>query len=143
MRVSEILQDKGTKTVTVAKDETVGDAVERLREHGFGALVVSTDGRRIEGIVSERDVVRALGIEAELLARPVSDIMTERVITCGMHDQVETLMAKMTEKRIRHLPVEVDGVLSGLISIGDVVKYRVSELEGETRAMQEYIHHGR
>lgn len=143
MRVAEILDQKGSKTVTVRHTDTVATAVDILREHGFGALVVSSDGKKIEGIVSERDVVRALGLIEDLLDEPVSTIMTERVYTCSPGDRVEGLMAMMTEKRIRHLPVDVDGVLSGLISIGDVVKYRVSELENETQAMQDYIHHGR
>jgi CBS domain-containing protein len=143
MRVAEILEHKGTKTVTVAKTDSVSRAVEVLREHGFGALVVSSDGQRIEGIVSERDIVRALGLRDDLLDMPVSEIMTEHVFTCSPADQVDGLMSMMTDKRIRHLPVEVNGMLSGLISIGDVVKHRVSELEDETRLMQDYIHHGR
>lgn len=143
MRVAEILERKGTKTVTVAKTDTVGRAVDVLREHGFGALVVSSDGSQIEGIISERDIVRALGLHPDVMVIPVSEIMTEHVFTCGPDDQVDSLMSMMTDKRIRHLPVEVSGVLSGLISIGDVVKHRVSELEDETRLMQDYIHHGR
>lgn len=143
MRVAEILKRKGTKTATVAPTDTVGTAVDILRELGFGALVVSEDGRSIGGIISERDVVRALGITENLLDLPVSTIMTEKVFTCSPTDRIDSLMAMMTEKRIRHLPVNVDGVLSGLISIGDVVKYRVSELEDETQVMHEYIHHGR
>lgn len=143
MRVAEILQQKGTKTVTVTKEDSVSRAVEVLREHGFGALVVSSDGEHIEGIVSERDIVRALGLREDLLDMPVSDIMTAKVFTCAPADQVESLMSMMTDKRIRHLPVEVDGRLAGLISIGDVVKFRVSELEAETKLVQEYIHHGR
>jgi CBS domain-containing protein len=93
--------------------------------------------------VSERDIVRALGLRSDLLDMPVSDIMTSPVFTCATDDRIDHLMALMTEQRIRHLPVEIDGRLSGLISIGDVVKHRVSELEHETQAMQEYIHHGR
>lgn len=143
MRVAEILERKGTKTVTVTRTDTVGRAVEILREHGFGALVVSSDGRKIEGIVSERDVVRALGVRDNLLDTPVSEIMTEHVITCTPSDRIDHLMSMMTEKRIRHLPVDVDGALSGLVSIGDVVKYRVSELEDETEVIHNYIQHGR
>ena len=143
MRVAQILERKGTETVTVRRTDTVGRAVEILRERGFGALVVSEDGRSIDGIVSERDVVRALGLRDDLLAAPVSDIMTERVVTCSPEDRVDRLMSMMTDNRIRHLPVDVDGVLSGLVSIGDVVKHRVSELEGEAQLVQEYIHHGR
>lgn len=143
MRVAEILERKGSKTATVTQTETVGLAVEILRKHGFGALVVSDDGRTIDGIVSERDVVRALGVRDDLLDLPVNEIMTAKVFTCSPSDQIEGLMSMMTDKRIRHVPVSINGVLSGLISIGDVVKYRVSELEDETQVMQDYIHHGR
>lgn len=143
MRVAEILERKGSKTVTIAPTDSVNRAVETLREHRFGALVVSSDGQTIDGIVSERDVVRALGLRSDLLDLPVADIMTAEVVTCSPGDRLDQLMALMTERRIRHLPVTVGGVLSGLISIGDVVKHRLSELESETQAMQEYIHHGR
>ncbi len=143
MQVAEMLRHKGTHTVTVLPEASVNQAVELLREYGYGALVVSSDETTIEGIVSERDIVRALGLRSDLLDLPVSDIMTSPVFTCAPSDRTDRLMALMTEKRIRHLPVEIDGRLSGLISIGDVVKYRVSELETETQAMQEYIQHGR
>ncbi|MEM7324348.1 MAG: CBS domain-containing protein [Actinomycetota bacterium] len=143
MRVAEILDRKGNNTVTIKQTDPVGHAVEVLREHGFGALVISSDGLEIEGIISERDIVRALGVRDDLLDMPVSEIMTRKVYTCSPGDRLDGLMGMMTERRIRHLPVESNGVLSGLISIGDVVKYRVIELEDETQAMQDYIQHGR
>jgi CBS domain-containing protein len=143
MRVADILRRKGTRTATVQQGDSVARAVEILREKGFGALVVSSDGRKIEGIVSERDIVRALGLRPDLLDLPVSDIMTAKVFTCTPEHKVDELMTMMTEHRFRHVPVEVDGELHGLVSIGDVVKHRVNELENETHAMQEYIHHGR
>ncbi len=143
MRVAEILDRKGTETATVSSSDTVGRAVEVLRDRGFGALVVSDGDNTIDGIISERDIVRALGLRDDLLDLPVRDIMTSEVFTCAPADRIEALMSMMTEKRIRHLPVAVDDRLTGLISIGDVVKYRVSELEEETQAMQDYIHHGR
>lgn len=143
MRVAEILRRKGADTVTVPPDASVNRVVELLREHGYGALVVSSDGTTIEGIISERDIVRALGLRSDLLDMAVSEIMTSPVITCGPDDRTVGLMDLMTEKRIRHLPVEIDGRLSGLVSIGDVVKHRVSELETEKEVMEEYIHHGR
>jgi CBS domain-containing protein len=143
MRVAEILRRKGDTTVTVPPEATVGRVVELLREHGYGALVVSSDGTTIEGIVSERDIVRALGLRSDLLDMRAAEIMTSPVITCGPDDRTAQLMDLMTERRIRHLPVDIDGRLSGLISIGDVVKHRVSELENEKEAMQDYIQHGR
>ncbi|MEM9131327.1 MAG: CBS domain-containing protein [Actinomycetota bacterium] len=143
MRVAEILERKGTLTVTVQRTDSVNRAVDVLREYGFGALVVSSDGKSIDGIVSERDIVRALGLREDLLDMDVAEIMTSRVFTCQPDDPLDELMAMMTERRIRHLPVEVDGRLVGLVSIGDVVKYRLAQLEDEAQAMVDYIHHGR
>jgi CBS domain-containing protein len=144
MQVAEILRRKGYDVATVAPTDSVGEAVELLREHRIGALVVTADGSRIDGIVSERDIVRALGHSpTDLLSRPTSDIMTAEVFTCSPDDRVEQLMSMMTDKRIRHLPVAMDGMLNGIISIGDVVKSRLFELEQETQALEEYIHHGR
>jgi CBS domain-containing protein len=144
MQVAEILRRKGYDVATVAPTDSVGEAVELLREHRIGALVVTADGSRIDGIVSERDIVRALGHSpTDLLSRPTSDIMTAEVFTCSPDDRVEQLMSMMTDKRIRHLPVAMDGMLNGIISIGDVVKSRLFELEQETQALEEYIQHGR
>ncbi len=125
---------------TITADMTVTTAVDELRAHGVGALVVSSDGEHIEGIVSERDIVRGLsGQLAALLAEPVRSIMTSKVFTCSPEDEVETLMAAMTERRIRHVPVVRDGILCGIISIGDVVKSRIDELEKERKELVEYI----
>ncbi len=145
MQVAEILRKKGGQVATVAPSDTVGHACDELRRHGVGALVVSTDGSSIDGIVSERDVVRALGGDAplDLLDKPCADIMTAEVFTCSPLDRVESLMSMMTENRIRHLPVLVDAGLGGIVSIGDVVKFRLSELEAEARIVEDYIHHGR
>jgi CBS domain-containing protein len=143
MRVADIIRQKGVGAVTVAPTDSVARAVELLRDHGFGALVVSGDGQAIEGIVSERDIVRALGLRSDLLDLPVTEIMTARVVTCSPDDRVDQLMSTMTEHRIRHLPVEVDGAMVGLVSIGDIVKVRVSELEHEAQTLQDYIQHGR
>lgn len=144
MQVADILRHKGSAVATIAPNMPVAQAVEALREHAIGALVVSVNGERIDGIVSERDIVRALhGPEAPVLERLVADVMTTPVRTCSPADRIEGLMVLMTEHRIRHLPVEVDGRLAGIISIGDVVKARVAELEGEARALEDYIHHGR
>ncbi len=140
MHVIEILGSKGREVATVRPTDTVASVVERLAEKGIGALVVSIDGGSIDGIVSERDVVRALASEGPaLLDAEVSTIMTAQVWTCAASDTVEQLMSRMTEHRIRHLPVEADGVLDGIISIGDVVKSRVTELDEEARHLQGYI----
>jgi len=140
MHVAQILSQKGTAVATVAPSDTIEVAVAVLAEHGFGALVVSSDGSSIDGIVSERDVVRGLATDGpELLGAPISQVMTAAVLTCGTDDTVEQLMAQMTKHRIRHLPVEVDGAIAGMVSIGDVVKARVSELEDEARHIQGYI----
>lgn len=144
MQVAELLRGKGSDVATTTPSSTVGDVVELLRLLNIGAVVVSSDGSTIEGIVSERDIVRGLDAStAALLERPVREIMTADVHTCSLTDRVGQLMSLMTEKRIRHLPVEVDGALAGIISIGDVVKSRVAELETERQVLTEYIHHGR
>lgn len=144
MQVAEILRKKGDEVATVAPDATVAVAVEVLREWGVGALVVTENGVVIDGILSERDIVRALGgPKRVLLDQLVSSIMTVEVFTCSPTDRVDELMALMTNERIRHLPVELDGALKGIISIGDVVKSRLTDLETQTRVLEEYIHHGR
>jgi CBS domain-containing protein len=145
MLVSEILRRKGHDVATVSPDATVASAVEVLRRWGVGALVVAEDEMHVVGIVSERDIVRALGPgpETGVLSQPVSRIMTTEVLTCCPTDRVGQLMVLMTDNRVRHLPVVVDGHLQGIVSIGDVVKSRLSELEDETRALEDYIHHGR
>lgn len=140
MHVEQILARKGTTVATITPGDSVTAAVEALAQHGVGALVVSTDGSAIDGIVSERDIVRAIArADDDLMNRPVESIMTKSVWTCVPSDSVEDLMGRMTEHRIRHLPVERDGRLAGIISIGDVVKWRVSQLEEEARQLQGYI----
>jgi CBS domain-containing protein len=144
MRINSILNGKGDDVATVAPDSTVADALGLLAEHGIGALVVSTDGRTVEGILSERDVVRALSAQGVgTLEHPVHELMTGSVVTCTRQDTVDSLMAIMTDRRVRHVPVVEDGELSGIISIGDVVKHRVGELESETRHLKDYITTGR
>jgi CBS domain-containing protein len=140
MHVTEILARKGSDVVTVGPDDTIGHAADVLAERRFGALVVSTGDGRIEGILSERDLVRGLAqFQEGLRQQPVSALMTSPVKTCVGADKTEDLMERMTEHRIRHLPVEQDGRLVGMISIGDVVKARVSELEDEARHLEGYI----
>jgi len=140
MRVSRILATKGSDVATIAPDATVSELVEQLAALGIGALVVSSDGRSIDGIVSERDVVRHLAGEgADLGSRPVSSIMSRDVLTCGPDEDVDRLMATMTEHRVRHVPVLDNGQLCGIVSIGDVVKSRIDELERHRRELEDYI----
>jgi CBS domain-containing protein len=145
MNVQSILANKGSDVATVGQDVSLADAAQMLRDRGIGALVVSGDGRAIEGIISERDVVRTVATHgAGALGRTVGSAMSTDVVTCANPDGVERLMALMTSRRIRHLPVVDDrGRLSGIISIGDVVKTRLNELESENKALFDYITHGR
>lgn len=144
MNVQGLLKGKGNAVHTVGADATVADVVEALASHGVGALVVSGDGDAVDGIVSERDVVRALARQGgDLLQQPVSTVMTSEVVTCQPETTVEELAGTMTTHRIRHVPVLVDSRLCGIVSIGDVVKDRMRELETETQVLHEYIAHGR
>ena len=143
MNVETILKSKGSKVVTVAPGDTVARALSILEAHDIGALVVSSDRVRALGIVSERDIVRELARQgAGLLDASVGEIMTREVFVCEPDDTVAELMSQMTDRRIRHLPVVVDGKLAGIVSIGDVVKSRLGEIESETDALREYIVRG-
>jgi CBS domain-containing protein len=141
MQVSVLLQSKGTDVVTVGPDATIAEVAIVLAEHRIGAVVVTSDGRSIDGVLSERDIVRALARpdDGALAATTAGTLMTSEVVTCQPDTTVEELMATMTERRIRHVPVIVDGELNGLVSIGDVVKHHIATLEHETRAMHDYI----
>lgn len=140
MKISTLLARKGVSVATIAGDATVSEAVEELRSHGIGALVVSPDGEHIEGILSERDIVRGLALRGGvLLDEPVSSIMTMTVFTGTPEQDSESLMAVMTDRRIRHVPIATDGLLQGIVSIGDVVKSRIDELEKDRRELTEYI----
>jgi len=145
MNVDTILTAKGSDVATIGQHASLGDAVGQLRDRGVGALVVSADGQHIDGIISERDVVRALADHgASALGRSVASVMTKSVVTCSRGDSIDQLAASMTERRHRHLPVVDDQqVLLGIISIGDVVKARLGQLENENQALTEYIHQGR
>ena len=140
MKVSALLDDKGTEVVTISPTATVGEAVGLLARKGIGALVVSEDGERILGIVSERDVVRRLHTAAAgITALSVGELMSTAVHTCTPDDDIESLMRTMTDRRVRHVPVVVAGKLAGLVSIGDVVKRRIVELERDRRELLDYI----
>ena len=140
MHVDELLRNKGASVATVQPDATVRVALHELRRHNIGALVVSSDGNAIEGMLSERDIVRDLDvIGAAVLDAPVRSIMSDMVLTCSPSDTVESLIAVMTTNRIRHVPVVTDDQLVGLVSIGDVVKTRMDELENDRVALMNYI----
>jgi CBS domain-containing protein len=140
MRISDILRVKGSQVVTVTPDTDVWRLLAVLAEHRIGAVVVSRDGTSVDGIASERDVVRALARRgAAVLSDPVTEIHTVQVHTVDPNAALEDLMRIMTEHRIRHLPVVQNGALCGIISIGDVVKNRIDELETERTALTRYI----
>ena len=143
MLVSTILADKGADVVTVSPQQNVQELLALLSQHKVGALVVSNDGKTIAGIVSERDIVRALAAGESLMSEPVSTIMTSEVFVSTTHVKIDELMTVMTSRRIRHIPITTDsGELIGIVSIGDLVKARLSELETEKAALVDYITHG-
>lgn len=140
MKVETILQSKGAEIFAVSPSDSVADAVKLLNEKNIGAVVVRDGGGAAVGILSERDVVRRLGQEgAGALNMRVSDCMTENPFTCSPDDTLDDLMSKMTDKRIRHLPVTSNGRLVGVVSIGDVVKRKIELAENEAAALKEYI----
>ena len=140
MQISQLLRHKGREVATIPGSESVRTALGLLAEKGIGALVVSSDGSAVEGIVSERDVARGLHDHgAGLLAEPVSSVMTAQVHTCVPGAGVEELARTMTEHRVRHVPVVDGGALVGIVSIGDVVKARLDELEEERAQLVDYI----
>ncbi len=139
MRVGQILANKGREVATISSTASVHDAAKELARRRIGALVVTDDGTTVAGIVSERDLVRLLGSDGPDLQTPVSAVMTATVHTCDDDETVDQLMVQMTERRIRHVPVVNDGRLSGMISIGDVVKQRTHELEVEANALKDYV----
>jgi CBS domain-containing protein len=140
MPISDVLRVKGTQVVTVTPDTRVRGLLAVLAEHRIGAVVVSRDGTAVDGIVSERDIVQALARRgAAVMSEPVTAIYTAEVHTVTPRTSIEEVMRLMTERRIRHAPVVVDGRLQGIVSIGDVVKIRIGELETERTALTDYI----
>ena len=140
MNVEAILRTKGRSVATIHPDDTVETAIRELCARNIGALVVSKDGTTVDGLISERDVVRGLMDRGtDLLAANVVDVMTQRVVTCDPSDTVEGLMSAMTNRRIRHLPVIRDGRICGIVSIGDVVKNRLDEVEYEAHSLRSFI----
>ncbi|MDF8266361.1 CBS domain-containing protein [Luteipulveratus flavus] len=142
MRISDVIRHKGRSVVTIRSDATIKDLVTLLAEHRIGAVVVSDDPEAgaVAGIVSERDVVRALpGAGEGFFATPISRIMTSDVHTCAPEDEIESVAREVTDRRIRHVPVMIDGRLAGIVSIGDIVKHRIDELQAERDQLTDYI----
>ena len=140
MNVETILRNKGNWVATIRPDATIAEAVDMLHKERIGAIVVSEDGEGVDGILSERDIVIALAEQAaDLLSRTVGEIMTRNVVTCEPGDTVGELMAEMTNRRVRHLPVVADGRLCGIVSIGDLVKNRLDEVEFEAQSLRSFI----
>src|SRR5512135_780938 len=140
MRIKDVLRVKGTQVVTVTPDTKVRRLLAVLAEHGIGAVVVSHDGTSVDGIASERDIVRALAKRgAVVMSEAITAIYTAEVYTVTPQTPLEEVMRIMTEHRVRHAPVVVDGGLRGIVSIGDVVKKRIDELETDRDALTDYI----
>ena len=140
MTVKAILSKKGTDVLTIEPTRNLAAAAGLLAEHAIGALVVTGADRRIVGIVSERDIVQELAAHgAAALDLPLTEVMTRKVTTCSAFDTISSVMERMTAGKFRHLPVIEQGRLAGLVSIGDVVKYRLQEMEREQSALRDYI----
>ncbi|MGH8903836.1 MAG: CBS domain-containing protein [Egibacteraceae bacterium] len=139
MKVAGILEAKGHAVETTRPEATVGIAIRRLTTMGIGALVVSADGERVDGMISERDIVRGLNTHGQaLLGMRVTDVMSHWVPVCSPNDSIKHVMAQMTQTRNRHLPVVDGGKLCGLVSIGDIVKHRLEEMELETNVLRDH-----
>ncbi|MFG1202139.1 CBS domain-containing protein [Xanthobacter aminoxidans] len=140
MSVTVILSRKGNDIVTLSPDATLGDAVASLARNRIGAIVVTNGDMGVEGIISERDVVRLIGERGvDVLNEPLAGLMTKAVVTCAPDETVPQIMERMTRGRFRHVPVVSGGKVVGIISIGDVVKYRVEEMERESAQLRDYI----
>ena len=140
MNVEHILAGKGREVRTIGPEATVSDALHRMHDERVGALVVSADGARIAGIISDRGVMDALATHGTaVLGASVGSVMTRDVLTRSRDDRVSGIMALMTKRRIRHVPVVEDGRLCGIVSIGDAVKQRLDEIQGEADALREYV----
>ena len=140
MTVAAMLSRKGREVVTTSATGSIAGAIDTLTRHRIGALVVVDEDDRIAGIISERDIVRAIATQgAQALSTPLASVMTRSVVTCAESDTVDEVMARMTRQRFRHLPVVENGRLTGIISIGDVVKARIEAVEREAEDMRAYI----
>ena len=140
MNLGQIVGNKENSIIKIGADATIGEAVALLSEHQIGALVVTSDENTLNGILSERDIVRSLANSSKpTMSLLVSELMTTDVHTCTLSASVSELMTLMTANRIRHVPIITDGKLSGIVSIGDIVKARLNELEAEHHEMEAYI----
>ncbi len=138
MQVAEILKAKGTKVVTTLPEATIAVIIQKMRAEGIGAVVVSEDGARVMGLISERDIVLGLGAHGpDVLEMRVAELMNRSVPTCGPEQSIKEVMAEMTRRRVRHLPVVDKGALCGMVSIGDVVKNRLEEMEMEVSVLRD------
>lgn len=143
MKVSTILKEKGGKVITLEGRTSLEDAIVALARERIGAVVILDSREQIAGVFSERDAIRAIAEEgASALSKPISELMTRKVVSCSMEDTLDQLLEKMTQGRFRHLPIVEGGRLAGIISIGDVVKHKIASSESEAEAMREYISTG-
>ncbi|WP_300078676.1 CBS domain-containing protein [Propioniciclava sp.] len=141
MKLEDVIRSKGNEVVTISPDAAVGELVDLMSGKNIGAVVVSADGHHIDGIVSERDIVRALAANGcDLQSASVRDLMTAEVVTGAPTDPIEDTAHTMTKKRVRHIPILVNGELSAIVSIGDVVKYRIDQLTDERNHLLGYLH---
>ena len=141
MKLEDVIRSKGNSVVTISPTATVAELVSLMADSNIGAVVVSSDGRHISGIISERDIVRGLaGAGHGLLESTVADLMTGDVVVGHLEDRIEDTAHTMTHKRVRHVPIEVDGELAAIVSIGDVVKYRIDQLTDERNHLLGYLH---
>jgi len=140
MTVEHILKEKGRDVVSIGPQQTLADAARVLSERGIGSVLVTDGTQPVLGILSERDIVGAVAAEGPAaLGRPVSQYMTTEVVTCTGASSINQVMEQMTQGRFRHVPVIENGQLRGIVSIGDIVKHRLAEIESEHRAMRDYI----
>jgi CBS domain-containing protein len=141
MKVSDVIRNKGTEVVTIKASATVAELVTLLALRNIGAAVVSEDGHHIDGIATERDVVRHLAADGgSVLSKTVAEVMTTQVVTATRDDGLGTIAHTMTYSRLRHLPVVEEGQLVAIVSLGDVVKYRIDQLTGERNHLLEYLY---
>ena len=141
MKLEDLIRSKGTSVVTIAPTATVAELVSLMADNNIGAVVVSPDGRHIQGIVNERDVVHGLaGSGTAVLEATVGELMMDDVVVGHLDDRIEDTAQTMTVKRVRHIPIEVDGSLAAIVSIGDVVKFRIDQLTDERNHLIGYLH---